>query len=185
MFKKLIELSGINISAKKIFEVLLNNRALIIYILLSYLVAIVSITVIQFNNIDIPSNTKFKNTINILLSTNACFIITTGYGIKTSLQNINNNYLLAYYFIGLVICGTFNATSLLDTNFPNGLYIFILIITTIICYMIAKVYIESDEKVDKIIRENGVKEMYLKAKDIIKQTENMEEFGMDGSTFTI
>lgn len=162
----------------------MKNRiaSLIKYVCLSYVVALITIILIYFSRLKSFAETDFWACINIMFSTNACFIITTEWGMKNVLDVKQNDTVKVLSWIGVLICASFNAASLGMLSLPAELYWAMLVISLLICVYVAYKYIVNETKVEEIVEEHNVHIQEEKALELLK-AKNETSFEYENETY--
>lgn len=157
-------------------------ESLIKYICLSYIVAIITIILIFFSRFNSFDGKDFLNCINIMFSTNACFIITTEWGMKSVIDVKPNDTIKVFSWIGVLICASFNVASLGMMALPDALYWVMLVLTILICIYVAYKYIVNETKVEEIIEKHNTDVQEEKALQLLK-SKNKTSFEYDNEIY--
>ncbi len=147
------------------------------YLLMSYGVAIV--TIILLFGIDYDGD--IKSFFNILLSTNACFIMTTSYSIRRHAAD-NHDGIMISQGIGVLICGILMAVS--TTYEPVILWLYwggLLISLGLVMYLTYR-YTLQQIFTEKVIKSHEAAENEKMFKEIEKRKKE-SEFEINGSKF--
>lgn len=162
---------------------------LVIYFALSYIMALVSIGIIVFISKDSDAADSMRNIYNIIFSTNACFISTTGWSIKKDphpLEKKNSRGDLIYLAMvsGLLISGTFVVISSVTEFFSAEVYGIGVALTLIPCIYLAWIYIKETMEKEEIVAQHDADEYLKKAQEMIK-AKGETSFSLSGSDYKL
>lgn len=151
---------------------------LITYMILSYLTAAISMTLV----IVLQPEGSSQDILNVLFSTNACFIVTTGLGIKKdsySTDSLQSTTDIPYVSIMVGLCISVALTVCLQTTdkIPLRMYIIGFILSFSICGYLAWQYAKESLRKDEIVERYQREEMERKVQEMIAVKEE--------STFSI
>lgn len=149
---------------------------MIIYIVLSYAMALLSILVIVLMPTETEGTVVERNIFNILFSTNACFISTTGWSIKKDrhlLDEDSNHSDLVYLsvIVGLLISAVMVVLSYAANYYSRKAYLGGLGLTLLSCAYLAYVYIREIIQKDQIVRQHDEAQIIERAQEMIKVKE--------------
>lgn len=162
---------------------------LVIYLVLSYIMALVSIgiTVLIPKNNDAVS--PMRDAYNIIFSTNACFISTTGWSVKKDSHPLEKkgsrgDLIHLAMVSGLLISGVFVVVSSVTEFFSGKIYGIGALITLIPCVYLAWIYIKEAMEKEEIVAQHDKNELLKKAAELMK-TKDEKTFSMSGTDFKV
>ncbi len=158
---------------------------LITYMILSYLTTAISVTLVMV----LQPQDSLQNILNVLFSTNACFIVTTSLGIKKdscSIDSFQSTTDTTYVCIMVGLCISVALTVCLQTTdkIPLAMYIIGFIVSFSICVYLAWKYAKESLKKDEIVERYHQEEMKRKVQELI-DAKDESSFRMAGKDFKL
>lgn len=162
-----------------------TTAKLITYMILSYLTAAISVILVMV----LQPQDSLQNVLNVLLSTNACFIVTTGLGIKK--DNCSTNLLqstsdIPYVSIIVGLCISVALTVCLQTTdkIPPAMYIVGFILSFSVCGYLAWAYAKESLMKDEIVEKYQREEMERRVQEMIAAKEE-SSFSIAGKDYKL
>lgn len=146
------------------------------YLILSYAMALISIMIIIVAAPKTEGTSTIRNIFNILFSTNACFISTTGWSIKKDhrpMDGDRNRSDLVYLsmVVGLLISVAMVVLSSVTSYFSCKVYSVGFFLTLLSCFYLAAIYTEETIQKEQIIEQHDKNELMKKAQEMIAAKE--------------
>ena len=157
---------------------------LITYFVLSYAVSVLSIVLMLSFPKEADSSNLISNIFNIIFSTNACFVFTTGWSVRKHSHPLaarahGEDLVYSAITLGVLVSGVMLTVSTLKDEVPLISYLVVAVITAAPCVYLAWIYIEETLKKEKIIEQHEGME-YLKKATEYQQTKNETSFDIGG-----
>lgn len=159
------------------------------YVILSYLVALISIGIIYVMSYKEGGTSGVQSVFNILFSTNACFISTTGWSIKKDRHPLDNgkDYGDPAYLAtmgGSLLSMALLVLSAATDYFSYKVYSWGLVLTLIPCAYLAWIYTKETIQKETIIAEHDAREYMNKAREMM-ETKQEDSFNMSGTEYKV